>query len=254
MSTVPRPSKRPRTPTEADPFFYGWRDVWQANGHGGKTLVQLPLTEEDILHPQEGDFVIQNTPHGLDCIYLFNVGQICLVDRPHDDILYDLLIHWDIPGLRAHGPDIAVVRGLRRRQLWRSFHVAREGVRPELIIEVTSPQTRATDLGRKRRQYWQAGVRFYVIVDELPRRRTRTLRLIGLERGPRGYRRLRPNDRGWLWLETLGVWLGQENGRAVCYDGQGNPIGTVAEIDQARRAAEESRAPAGRRTATAARR
>ncbi len=101
MSTVPRPSKRPRTPTEADPFFYGWRDVWQANGHGGKTLVQLPLTEEDILHPQEGDFVIQNTPHGLDCIYLFNVGQICLVDRPHDDILYDLLIHWDIPGLRG---------------------------------------------------------------------------------------------------------------------------------------------------------
>src|SRR6476659_6408684 len=66
MSTVPRPSKRPRAPTEADPFFYGWRDVWQANGHGGKTLVRLPLTEEDILHPQEGDFVVQNTPHDLD--------------------------------------------------------------------------------------------------------------------------------------------------------------------------------------------
>ncbi len=58
----------------------------------------------------------------------------------------------------------------------------------------------------------------------------------------RGYRRLRPNDRGWLWLETLGVWLGQENGRVVCYDGQGNPIGTVAEIDQARRIAQEQAA------------
>lgn len=46
-------------------------------------------------------------------------------------------IAWDVPGLGAHGPDIAVILGVRERKNWSTFDVAAEGVRPALIIEIT---------------------------------------------------------------------------------------------------------------------
>ena len=50
------------------------------------------------------------------------------------------------------------------------------------------------------------------------RDRQRQLRIIGYERGKRGYRRMPLDSQGRLWLETVQLWLGQENGRVVCYD------------------------------------
>ena len=53
-------------PDLADPFFYGWREV-RRNG----VLVNVPLTREDMLHPQEGDHVTVNDPHVQLCTDLF---------------------------------------------------------------------------------------------------------------------------------------------------------------------------------------
>src|SRR5206468_4180672 len=86
-----------------------------------------------------------------------------------------------------------------------------------------------------------AGVRYYAIVDELPHVQPRRLEIIGLERGKRVYRQLRVNAQGRLWLETLGAWLGQESGQVVCWDQAGQRIGDIADIDQARQAAEQGR-------------
>jgi hypothetical protein len=45
-------------PTPEDPFPYGWRYVTiQRNGE--EELLQVPLTLDDVLHPEEEDFVIQ---------------------------------------------------------------------------------------------------------------------------------------------------------------------------------------------------
>ena len=128
--------------------------------------------------------------------------------------------------------------------------MAVEKVRPKLIVEVTSPSTRHGDLVTKRRQYYRAGVDYYVIFDELPQRRMdapRQLRILAYRRGQRGYERLELNEQGRLWLESVGVWLGIEidnesgsaNARAVCYDREGNRFLTALEERQARTAAEE---------------
>ena len=40
-----------------DPFRFGWRYVQQIRANGSKVSVQVPLTLDDVLHPQEGDHI-----------------------------------------------------------------------------------------------------------------------------------------------------------------------------------------------------
>ncbi len=144
-----------------------------------------------------------------------------------------------------HGPDIAVVFGAHPdREGRNSFNVPEEGVRPELIVEVTSPSMRHNDLTVKVREYWQCQVRYYVIVDEVPRRRRRHLRILGYRHGKRGYRPMRLNAQGRLWLETVQLWLGHEEGRVVCYNQQGQPIADRIQAEQRAVQAEQQAAQA----------
>ena len=246
MSTVRKPSSTPsQQPPSANPFFYGWRDVCWVDDKGEEHYEQVLLTEEDVLHPQPGDHVTQNLPHLVDCNYLFSVFRAHLAARTDTVVLSDQLILWDIPDpelKKGHGPDIAVIPDVAKpRKDYESFDVAKEGVRPELIVEVTSPATRNVDLTTKRRHYYLAGVQYYVIVDGRIRHEQRQMRILGYQRGPQSYQRLRLNAEGRLWLPTVGLWLGQENGRVVCYDSEGQPIPDPIESEQARQQAEQAR-------------
>ena len=233
---------------QPDPFRYGYRYVARTDAHGQETFIMMPLTEEDILHPQMEDHVTQNPPHVLDCIYLFNVFQIILASRPDALVLMDHLIQWGITGMGDHGPDITVVLGLPPdREQRDSFKVPVEGVRPELIIEITSPATRGNDLNIKPKEYWQCRVPYYVIVDELRRRRQRQLRILGYRYGKSGYRPMRLNAQGRLWLKTVGLWLGHEEGRVVCYNQQGQAIPEPREAIQRAEQAEQERLQAQQR-------
>jgi hypothetical protein len=157
-------------------------------------------------------------------------------------VFSDLLIYWDIPALRHHCPDVSVILGVRnpRRDDWPSFHVTAEGVRPALLIEITSPSTRSIDFREKRPQYFRAGVPMYVILDAREDEDRRELEIIGYRRGAMRYQRLRLSDEGRLWLEVVGLWLGSENGRVACYDAQGQRIADYQEMAQGRAAAEEA--------------
>ncbi|MFQ3684565.1 MAG: hypothetical protein SNJ51_20050, partial [Roseiflexus sp.] len=66
-------------------------------------------------------------------------------------------IAWDIPELRAHGPDVTVIPAIRERQNRSTFDVAVEGVRPARIVEITSPEVRALDVENKVEHYARAG-------------------------------------------------------------------------------------------------
>ena len=46
MSTVRKPGGRSPDPTKTNPYFYGYREVWQKDEHGREILVKQPLTEE----------------------------------------------------------------------------------------------------------------------------------------------------------------------------------------------------------------
>jgi Uma2 family endonuclease len=264
MSTVPRKPVPPRPSAEDDPFFYGFRPRVEIV-NGKRKLVNVPLTREDVLHPQEGDHIAQNDCHGEDVRYLTGIFKARLAGEASAVVLSDVNVYWPDPVLDHHCPDVAVLLGAPHRIRRFSYSVADDGVIPELLVEVTSPSTRDGDLTTKRRQYYQAGVPFYVIVNELPAPadQPRRLQLIGYRRGVRGYVHLRPR-RQRLWLETVQLWLGierrGENEFAICYDPEGRRFETLLEITQAREEAEEradsaaERAEAERRRAETAER
>lgn len=254
MSTVPRP-RRPSP--ENDRFFYGWREVYRKDEHGRRVRTVEPLTRYDVLHPQEGDHIVQGDAHNDDCVYLKTVLKAHLRNRPEVQVFSDLGIVWDradVPELEnGNCPDVTVVVGARRRRDRQRFDVAAEGVRPELIIEITSPSTRDVDLRDKKRGFYRAGIPFYAIVDnQAARGRPRRLHLLGYRRGRRGWLRLPLNAQGRLWLETVGLWLGIEDQLVVCYDQNGEPLRDLLEETQARVAAEGARIAAEKRAAAEA--
>jgi len=167
------------TASDGDPFRYGWRFVPRPTSDNPHHLEQVPLTLEDVLHPEVGDFIVHNDRHETDRIYLTEVLRARLEPSGVAIVLTDVRIAWDIPGLRAHGSDVMVIPGIAERQNWSTFDVAVEGARPALIIEITSPETRENDLERKVEHYAQAGVAQYVIIDDMGgRSRERRLRLL----------------------------------------------------------------------------
>jgi colicin import membrane protein len=85
-------------------------------------------------------------------------------------------------------------------------------------MEVTSPDTRPNDLGVKVDYYHRAGVPLYVIADVFEETEDeRQIALIGYEHAARRYRRVKPDKRGWIWLEPIRLWLGLTRDRLGGY-------------------------------------
>jgi Uma2 family endonuclease len=225
-------------PPTVDIYRYGWRYVRHELPDGGETIEQLPLTLDDILFPEVGDFHVHSKAHEDTCNYLADVYNARLKHDRTAVVLNDVRVAWDVPELRPNGPDIAVIRGVREQRNWSTFDVAAEGVRPDVIVEITSPETRSNDLVAKVDIYAIAGVPIYIIVDARIWKGQETLYLIGYRLTPRGYEVLAPDERGWLWVESVGVWLGLRDNQVVCYDAAGQVIGDYTAIDSARAEAE----------------
>jgi colicin import membrane protein len=271
MSTIPdsRTTPKARTPRTRTPrkdrasFDYGYRYVRETLPDGGERWERKPLTLDDVLHPQEGDVHVLSDPHSADCIYLRVVAEARYADDASIVVFSDCGIFWDIPGLRHHSPDFALIFGVKQRQDWRTFDVATEKVRPSLIIEVTSPKTRVTDLEDKVVEYARAHVPFYVIADarEGPDRnpRRRRLELVAYRLKGKTYQRVRADQQGRVRLEPLNLLLGVRvdprtgGDRLVLIDpATDQEIGDYAAVDQARAQAEaEARAQAERAEAEA---
>lgn len=202
--------------THTEPIHYGWRFVRRDLPDGNYTVEQIPLSLEDVLHPEEGDQVTHSGAHQRRWRYLCNVFNARLIHDPTAVVLDDVRIKWDNPDIKPHGPDIMVIFGVRERKNWSTFNVAEEGTRPTLIVEMTSPETRTIDFVSKRDEYEFANVPLYVIVDSLTRRGEETLRLYGYTLTPNGYQALAPDAQGRLWLEAVGLWLGIHKGDVYC--------------------------------------
>src|SRR5947209_20359519 len=99
MSTVRDPKALRRAPRK-DPFRYGWRYVRRVLADGRKTLEQVPLTLEDVLHPQEGDFHVLTDEHNDDCAYLKYALRKQFAGKAM--VLSDHRIAWPQPGPKPH--------------------------------------------------------------------------------------------------------------------------------------------------------
>ncbi|PMP74744.1 MAG: hypothetical protein C0183_20770 [Roseiflexus castenholzii] len=244
MSAALTDQENSASATETGPF-YGWRFIRRELPDGMIEWAQVPLTYEDVLHPEEGDQVTHSSLHQRRWHYLREVFERQVANDPTAVVLDDVRIEWDVPDLKPHSPDLMVIFGVKERKNWSTFRVAEEGVRPALIVEITSPETRGHDVMTKVDHYEMAGVPLYVIVDGIERRGQLGVRLIGYTLTPEGYRMLAPDDQGRLWLAPVRVWLGVRDGDIICYDEAGNPLGdhlalaqALQEEERARRAAE----------------
>jgi colicin import membrane protein len=226
-------------PQLADTFPYGWRDIETVHPDGTSESVRIPLTLEDALHPQLGDVMPETPLHVRIRTYLYQV--FCARTRHIAGVLVlsDVLVFWDIPGLKQHSPDIGVVFDVRDPDAERSsFNVAEEGTRPRVIIELVSPSTRRNDIDKKVVQYHQAGVAYYIILDRARDGDPWVLR--GYEYAAGGYVEMAKDPRGRLWLKDLGCWLGTNGQQVICYDGVTDaPIGDYLQLASDLQAADE---------------
>ena len=155
-----------------DPFPYGWRNVRKGGRNGLERMIRVPLALEDILHPQEEDFRLLSDSHTEDCYYLRGAFRTALADTQGAIVLNDCRVAWDRAGDYGHGPDCAVIFKVRKKKDWSTFNVVKERTKPALIVEVTSPSTRSTDLVDKVREYAEQKVPHYVIADARVKPRT----------------------------------------------------------------------------------
>lgn len=128
------------------------------------------------------------------------------------------------------GPDFFVVLGVEPDPTRPGWVVWEEGGRyPDVIVELLSPTTAAIDKGVKKDTYEQVfKTRDYFIFDPITADSLQGWHL-NLERG---YQPLTPNENGWLWCETLNLWIGTWNGTVEddeatwlrFYNAQGNLV------------------------------
>ena len=167
-----------------DPFPYGWRYVKKTARNGSETMVQVPLTLEDILHPREEDVHLLSDPHTEDVYYLRWAFRRALTGTRGAIVLNDCRVAWDKEGDFGHSPDCAVIFKVRKKERWSTFNVVKEKTKPALIVEVTSPSTRSTDLVSKVSEYAEQKVPHYVIADAREREDSRQISLIDYHLSP----------------------------------------------------------------------
>jgi colicin import membrane protein len=226
-------SPKPTAATE-DPFRYGWRDVPRKLPDGGVEIDRVPLTLEDVLHPQEGDKIMENTQHERDCRYLADVFSTREFGPPHFAITHDLRVDWGVEGIRGHSPDVGVFVRLNRPlpEGTATLEVKDYKARPVLIVEVVSPSTRVNDVATKFSHYHTVGVPFYVIIDQEKEDGPRVLR--AFRRAREAYVEVPLDPEGQVMLPRLDLRLGLADDRVVCFDAlTGEELGDYQRITRA---------------------
>jgi len=213
-----------------DPYFYGWRDIARLTPQG-MVSEKVPLTEWDVLHPLEGDFIVHNDAHNDICQYLKNVFRWRLAGHERTLVLQDHRVDWQFPGIEPHGPDVVVFfdAGPWDRSVG-TYTVRNQGARPVLVIEVTSPSTRANDVGVKVQHYARIGIPLYVIVDLQPPNRDNEedapeIVFTAYRPSPEGPVRVVDEEPNRVWLPELNLWLAAEGDTVVALEPDGTPVG-----------------------------
>lgn len=156
------------------------------------------------------------------------------------------------------GPDffaVLNVDGTRERQGWVIWE--ENGRYPDVIVELTSPSTARTDKVRKKEIYERTfRTPDYFIYDPFDPNSLQGWHLGADQR----YHALEADERGWLWCETLGYWVGTWQGTidremavwARFYDAEGNLVPLPEEAARQEAEAAQQQAETAQQQAEAA--
>jgi len=137
---------------------------------------------------------------------------------------------------KSVSPDILVVFGIEKKRR-RIYKLEDEGKAPDLVIELTSPNTKSEDLGIKRYVYASMGVREYFLFDPFAEALKPALRGFRLDGGEYS-----PMMGSHLYSEVLGLDLRVEDDQLRLYDLKtGERLRTPEEAEDERRAEQTAR-------------
>jgi Uma2 family endonuclease len=223
---------------------------WVERPDGHLELVEMPLTPELFLDPQLEDKMVQGQLHGEVTHDLAGLLKTYLRSKRDDVVVLWDVKHYLVPGLPAPAPDVSVIYGIHQKDFEEkldSFDVAKEGVRPSLVIEVVSPKSariRRTDKVDKVKLYQTAGISEYLILDP-PRRKNRyRYEWTGYRLDAWGfYSPIEPEADGALFSETTGLsfTVSPRRERYYVLDENGEPLLSHGETDKAWKAEKEAR-------------
>jgi Uma2 family endonuclease len=146
------------------------------------------------------------------------------------------------------GPDFLVVLNVESDPTRLGWVVWEENGRyPDVIIELLSDSTETEDLGAKKRLYEQVfKTKDYFVFHPFKENSLQGWHLDS----DRGYQPIEKNSQGWLWCESLGLWVGNwqgmvEDDNAVWprfYDEAGNVVLLPEEAEWQRADTQQQRA------------
>ena len=225
-------SARSTADRSADLAECGWRFETVVQADGSREQVQVPLTPEEFLHPQEDYYLPNSTFHDRISGDAKDMLERRYEQRADVGVFRDLLMLWDDKTLKDCCPDVAVVLGLRDKDRNRPrFIVAEEGVRPAFVIEVVSPRYRRQDRETKVVYYAQAQVQEYAIVDRRTYRGQQLEEVVGYRLQAGHYQPITPDDEGRVYFETINVWMSLQDGQLVMEDAEtGERLKTSREL------------------------
>lgn len=187
----------------------GWRYEVVQTADDLQETVRIPLTPEEILHPQEGFVMPERTDHDRICDDLRDMLRTWALSHPEFTIFHNLVFAWDNPDIGDYAPDISVVPNVREPEADRGkFLVANEGTRPTLAIEVVSPISREADRVKKVKDFAQLGIAEYIYIDCRRRKRGIVSELAGFRLEDGVYQSLALDEDGAVYCATLGLRFG----------------------------------------------
>lgn len=212
-----------------------------------KDLETPPEAPEDVIFPPS-DLLSDEPPletdlHRLQMTLLIQCLEWVWRDRNNFYASGNLTIYYSPRQRKSEqfrGPDFFVVLETERkpRKSWVVWE--EDGKYPNVIVEIISPKTAATDRGLKKQIYqdiFRTPDYFWFDPD--------SLELKGFQLVGGRYQELQPNTDGWLWSQQLELFLGIHQSKLRLFTAEGQLIPTpeeAAEQEQQRAQQERQRA------------
>ena len=231
----------------------------EASALGSPAPVSAAREPDDVEYP-EGHWIAQSVAHGVAVRQAATALDLHFRQRQDVLVAMEVMVYYERGNSRARlQPDVQVVYGVGRANR-SSYKVWEEGKAPDFVLEVASPSTAESDARHKAREYARIGVREYWRLD--PAGGLMSSPLEGYVVCGGSYAEVEPVAAGGQWLRSavLGLDLrGERQAGAtvlVLRDPQtGEEFdGTLAAVEQRRRAAEDRASAEAKRARAAAKR